>query len=80
MADHLIKFLIDTGPTFLVLTQSIANLNDYKKYVMGVSGKRQGHIFLRPLLYNIKGWLFPHSFLFVPDCPISLMEATFKIN
>ena len=40
---------------------------------MGLSGKRQEHTFLEPLLCNINGQLFVHSFMWVPDCPISLM-------
>ena len=73
VVGHLIEFLIDTGTTFSVLTQRIGNHSNHKEYVMGVSGKRQGHNFLEPLLCSINGWLFLHSFLFVPDCPIPLM-------
>ena len=40
---------------------------------MGLSGKRQGHIFLEPHLCNINGQLLLHSFLFVPNCPIPLI-------
>ena len=40
---------------------------------MGLSGKRQGHAFLEPLLCNINGQQILHSFLFVPDCPIPLI-------
>ena len=41
---------------------------------MEESGERQRYTFLKPLLYIISGQLFLYSFLFVPDCPISLME------
>ena len=41
---------------------------------MGLSGKKQGHTFLEPILWNASGQLFLHSFLFVPDCPIPLMR------
>ena len=40
---------------------------------MGLSGKKQGHTFLEPILWNASGQLFLHSFLFVPDCPIPLI-------
>ena len=73
VAGHLIEFLTDTGATFSVLTQRIGNLSNHKEYLMELSGKRQGHTFLEPLLCKINGQLFLHSFLFVPDCPIRLM-------
>ena len=73
MAGRLIEFLIDTGASFLVLTQRIGNLSNHKEYIMGLSGKRQGHTFLEPLLCKVNGQLFLHSFLFMPDCPIPLM-------
>ena len=73
VAGCLVKFLIDTGTTFSVLTQRIVNLHDHKKYVMELSGKKQGHNFLEPVLCNANGQLFLHSFLVVPDCPIPLM-------
>ena len=63
VAGCLVKFLIDTGATFSVLTQRIRNLRDHKKYVMGLSGKKQGHSFLETLSCNINGQLFLHSFL-----------------
>ena len=72
VAGRLIEFLIDTGTTFLVLTQRIGNLSNHKEYIMGLSGKRQGYTFLELLLCKINGQLFLHSFLFVPDCPIPL--------
>ena len=40
---------------------------------MEVSGKKQWHTFLEPILCNINGLLFLHSLLSVPDCPIHLM-------
>ena len=40
---------------------------------MEVSGKKQWHTFLEPILCNIDGLLLLHSLLFVPDCPIHLM-------
>ena len=43
VVGHLIEFLIDTGAAFLVLTQRTGNLNNHKEYIMGLSGKRQGH-------------------------------------
>ena len=73
MAGHLIEFLIDIGANFSVLTQRTGNLNSHKEYIMGFSGKRQGHTSLEPLLCNINGQLFLHCFLFVPDFPIPLM-------
>ena len=73
VAGCLVKFLIDTGTTFSVLTQRIVNLRDHKKYVMELSGKKQGHNFLEPVLCSANGQLFLHSFLFVSDCPIPLM-------
>ena len=45
-------YLIDTGVTFSVLTQRIENLSNHKEYVMGLSGKKQGHNFMEPLLCN----------------------------
>ena len=38
-----------------------------------LSGKKQGHSFLEPVLCSANGQLFLHWFLFVPDCPIPLM-------
>ena len=73
VAGHLIEFLIHADATFSVLTQRIGNLSHHKEYIMGLSGKRQGHTFLEPLLCNINGQLILHSFLFVPDCPIPLI-------
>ena len=73
VASHLIEFLIDTGATFSVLTQRIGHLSNHKEYVMGLSGKKQGHSFLEPVLCSANGQLFLHSFLFVSDCPIPLM-------
>ena len=70
----------DTLATFLVLTQKTGNLNNHKEYVMGVSGKRQGHTFLECILCKINGQLFLHSFLFVPDCPIPSMGRDFLTN
>ena len=61
VAGHLVEFLIDTCATFSVLTQRIRNLRDHKKYVMGLSGKKQGHTFLEPILCNASGQLFLHS-------------------
>ena len=66
----MIEFLIDAGATLSVLTQRIRSLNKHKKYVMGVSGKRQGHTFPEPLLCNSNGRSFLHCFPFVPDCPL----------
>lgn len=77
VVGHLIEFLTDAGAKFSVLTQRIGSLNNHKEYVMGVSSKRQGHTFLKPILCNINGQLFLHPFLFVPDCPLSLMEGTY---
>ena len=74
VAGCLVKFLIDTGATFSVLTQRIGNLHNHKKYVMGFSGKKQGHNFLEPVLCSPNGQLFLHSFLVLPDCPIPLMR------
>ena len=42
-------------------------------FLMEVSGKKQWHTFLEPILCNINGLLFLHSLLSVPDCPIHLM-------
>ena len=50
VAARLVEFLIDTGATLSVLTQRIGNLSNHKEYVMGLSGKKQGHNFLEPLL------------------------------
>ena len=50
VAGRLVEFLIDTGATLSVLTQRIGNLSNHKEYVMGLSGQKQGHNFLEPLL------------------------------
>ena len=63
VAGCLVKFLIDTGATFSVLTQRIRNLRDHKKYVMGLSGKKQGHNFLEPVLCNANGCFYIHFWL-----------------
>ena len=55
VAGHLIEFLIDPGATFSALTQRVGNFSSHKEYLMGLSGKRQGHTFLEPLLCNING-------------------------
>ena len=55
VAGHLVEFLIDTDATLSVLTQRIGNLSNHKEYVMGLSGKKQGHDFLEPLLCNANG-------------------------
>ena len=60
---HLIEFLIDTDANFSVETQRIGDLSNHEGYVMGLSGKKQGHSFLETLSCNINGQLFLHSFL-----------------
>ena len=55
------------------LTQRTGNLNSHQGYAVGLSGKRQGRVFLEPLLWNINGQLLLLSFLFVPDYPIPLL-------
>ena len=72
--------MIDSGATFSFLTQKNGNPSNHKEYVMGVSGKMQGHTFVEPLLCKINGQLFLHSFLFAPDCPIPLMERDLLIK
>ena len=52
VAGHLVEFLIDTDATLSVLTQRFGNLSNHKEYVMGLSGKKQGHNFMEPLLCN----------------------------
>ena len=73
VAGRLVEFLIDAGATFSVLTQRIGNFSNHKEYVIGLSGKKQGHNFLEPVLCNANGQLFLRSVLFVPDCSIPLM-------
>ena len=72
VVGHLIEFLIDTDANFLVETQRIGDLSNHEGYVMGLSGKKQGHSFLETLSCNINGQLFLHSFLFLPGCLIPL--------
>ena len=67
---YLIEFLVDN---LLDLNPRIGKLSNRKEYIMRLSGKKQGHTFLEPLLCNVNGQLFLHSFQFVPYCPIPLM-------
>ena len=75
VVGHLIEFLIDTDANFLVETQRIGDLSNHKGYVMGLSGKIQGHSFLETLLCNINGQLFLDSFLFVTACLTPLIGS-----
>ena len=72
MAGHLIEFLIYSAATFFVLTQRIENLNNCRKYVMGVSGDR-ATLYWDPFSVTSVVGFFLHCFLFVSDYPISLM-------
>ena len=74
---RIIKFLMHSGTSLLVLTQRIGSLHHHKGFVMELSRKGEGHTFLEPLLCNTDGQPFLHSFPFVSDCPVLIGRDLF---
>ena len=59
----MLKFLLDTGATFLVLNAKEGNLSKEKCGIKGVSGKGDTKRFLELLTYEIGSKILKHSFL-----------------
>ena len=66
-------FLVDTGATYLVLNTCKGKVSDKIANVVGATGKAESRPFLEPLNLKFGNKNLTHEFLYMPECPVSLI-------
>ncbi|KAK4812345.1 hypothetical protein QYF61_017122 [Mycteria americana] len=68
-----VEFLIDTGATFSVLTQTLLPVSKQTVNIVGATGQVERAFFLRPLKFKIGKSVGIHKFLYLPEAPRPLL-------
>ena len=74
MGDQNIDFIVDTGAELLVVTKPVAPLSRKTTAVTGVAGEEMIKLFCQPRKCQMGGHQVIHEFLYVPECPVPLLE------
>ena len=74
MGDQNIDFMVDTGAELSVVTKPVAALSKKTTAVTGVSGEERIKSFCQPRKCQIGGHQVIHEFLYIPECPLPLLE------
>ena len=74
MGDQNIDFIVDTGAELLVVTKPVAPLSRKTTAVTGVAGEEMIKSFCQPRKCQMGGHQVIHEFLYVPECPVPLLE------
>jgi hypothetical protein len=69
----IIYLLVDSRATFSLLTEWQSLLSKSSQPIMGISGKIEYPHITPSVLYTIGDLMLTHSFLLMPQCPISIL-------
>ncbi|XP_030367170.1 uncharacterized protein LOC115619267, partial [Strigops habroptila] len=77
-----VQFLVDTGATYSVLNDLYGKIGDKTTTIIGATGREEVRSFMRPLELRFGGKELIHEFLYMPDCPVSLLgrDLLSKLN
>lgn len=73
VGDRDVRFLVDTGATYSVLNSLQGAVGHRATTIVGATGKEEVRPFLQPLDLCFGEKELTHEFLYVPDCPVSLL-------
>ena len=73
LGNETVKFLVDTGATYLVLNSCKGPMSKFSMPVIGATGKREVKPFFQPIECEVGNRVLTHEFLYMPECPLPLM-------
>jgi hypothetical protein len=73
IGDHPIDLMVDTGIEHSVVTHPVGPLSNKHATIIGVAGDWVHHPFLMATQCNLGSHEVRHEFLYLPDCPVSLL-------
>ena len=73
VGDQNTDFMVDTGAELSVVTKPVSPLSKKTTAVTGVSGEEMIKSFCQPRKCQIGGHQVIHEFLYIPECPVSLL-------
>lgn len=77
-----VQFLVDTGAAYSVLNDLYGKIGNKTATIIGATGREEVRSFMRPLELRFGGKELIHEFLYMPDCPVSLLgrDLLSKLN
>ena len=76
MGRKIVDFLIDTRATYSVVNSPLTESLWQAVTVTGISVSPESQFFLKPLECAVEDTVLTHRFLYILECPITLLEGT----